>query len=748
MTRYPPWLAALAAVLALAGGASAAPLVLCTNGQARAAIVLPAAPTALERYAADELAAYLRKMTGATFAVQREGAALPAGRAVIAVGRTRLAGTLAMGGTPAQRANREAFRVLRRGTALLIAGNRAGDAPDLGALWGVYGLLQRLGAGWYLPDPLFEVVPTRPTLAIDALDLTDAPTVGMRGGGGQQYGIPPQVSQKSPLAGYASGYPYGGREVWFSHMFSAVLTPEVLRANPDFTRSGLCLTNPALRQLFVDYTRGQFAKYPGLYASSLFPDDTLGPTCGCPECRQLLALKPATLLTDGAVTKTDYLVDFYNGVARGLAKAYPGRKVIGAAYLDYIEPPARTRVDPNVIILIAPLTDQNEVHPNIDRLVQGWRDMGARELYWYGYDMGREPMPNEIARRFRNYRRWNLQGIYIENRPNLAVSGINYYLESRLSWNWNASVDDLLQEFCDRLFGPQAGRVMANFFYAWEQQQYPAAEKLVKAAGALAAGDPVAAKRVRYFDLGLQMVVNRNAMLMHLKNEGMAADLGLALFAARRCVAARDAINKEYGPRLAQTEYDPVYGNVSRKAAAAIPMLEHMLAFAPAALPPAPAAPGPPHLLTDNADEPAAVRLAAGVTVRYDPPPNYAGADYPTGPSKLFNGGADATGNTAMHLAYPPDGRWTITLDLQQPYAVDRVDLWLRSAIPLYVDVLAGSDGTNFQPLDELRPFGQVGWHRTRELGVAARYLRLDMVTLDWVHAVHQVKIWGRPLAR
>jgi hypothetical protein len=333
---------------------------------------------------------------------------------------------------------------------------------------------------------LFEVVPDKPTVTIESMDFTDAPSLEMRGSGGQQDGVAPDHKQKRPEYGAGNGsqlgYPYGGREVWFSHMFSAVLTPEALKRNPEFTKSGLCMTNPKLRALFVDYTRRRFQSWPSLYGSSLFPDDNAGPSCDCPECRRLLKLGKEEQTVPGARSKSDYLVDFYNGVARGLEKEFPDRKVIGAAYVHYLDPPVQTRIHPNVIILLTPLTDSVELHPALDGIVNGWRAMGAKELHWYGYDMGNKPMPNELGRRFRNYRRWNLQGVYIEQRPNTAISGINYYLESRLSWNWDANVDDLLQQFCFELFGEEAGRMMINFWCAWEQKNYLRAEQCVKAA--------------------------------------------------------------------------------------------------------------------------------------------------------------------------------------------------------------------------------------------------------------------------
>jgi hypothetical protein len=241
------------------------------------------------------------------------------------------------------------------------------------------------------------------------------------------------------------------------------------------------------------------------------------------------------------------------------------------------------------------------------------------------------------------------------------------------------------------------------------------------------------------------MVTASRDTLAHLKSEAMEADLGLALADARKCVAARDAVNSEYGPGLRYRETDPFHGTYVAPIETLIPALEKAVAFKPPELPQIQPAPGPLRLLTDNADEPAEKRLAAaGVTVAYDPPVNWI-ADYPAPPSKLFNGGSDRNGNTVVAVMGAPV--WNVTLDLQKAYEVDKVEVWLRSFVPVYVDILTSIDGKEFQKVDQMFPKGQIGWLRSRDLGLKARYVRLSMGTLNsGTHLIHQVKVWGREL--
>jgi hypothetical protein len=236
----------------------------------------------------------------------------------------------------------------------------------------------------------------------------------------------------------------------------------------------------------------------------------------------------------------------------------------------------------------------------------------------------------------------------------------------------------------------------------------------------------------------------------------MEADVGMALADARKCVAARDAVNSEYGPGLRYRETDPYHGTYVAPIEALIPALEKAVAFKAPEFPQMRPSPGPLRLLTDNAPgiadelgESAAARLATGVTVAYDPPVNWI-EDYPAPPSKLFNGGGDkAVPSTVVAVLDVPNGVWNVTLDLKKAYEVDKVGVWLRSLLPVYVDVLTSNDGKEFQKIDQMFPKGQIGWLHSRDLGLNARYVRLTMGTLNsGTHLIHQVKVWGREPAQ
>ncbi|HET8701397.1 MAG TPA: DUF4838 domain-containing protein, partial [Nitrococcus sp.] len=139
--------------------ATAANLTLARDGHTAYRIVTPARESTLAGHAADELASYLQRVTGAHFAVATEAAGGPAIRLA-----TDSSGELA----------REGFRILSHGQDIRITGG-----SPRGLLYGVYAFLEDYaGVHWYGPDA--TEIPRRPTFTVPAIDRTEAPAFAYR----------------------------------------------------------------------------------------------------------------------------------------------------------------------------------------------------------------------------------------------------------------------------------------------------------------------------------------------------------------------------------------------------------------------------------------------------------------------------------------------------------------------------------------------------------------------------------------
>ena len=96
-------------------------------------------------------------------------------------------------------------------------------------------------------------------------------------------------------------------------------------------------------------------------------------------------LPPRPSADDLSASLSDRYVRFYNEVAAEARLACPDAKAIGYAYANYIEPPLKTRVGADTVIIFVPRSyfpyDRGESE-NFRRQWLGWRRMGAERLVY------------------------------------------------------------------------------------------------------------------------------------------------------------------------------------------------------------------------------------------------------------------------------------------------------------------------------------------------------------------------------
>jgi len=164
---------ALLALWWMAGmGSAAAALRVVSDGQARAVIVLPAEPLAVERYAAEELRYHVQRATGVELPVQAADQPPAENQGAIRLGR---AGGEDVSLPP------NAFVIESTRSGLSIYGRDDEGGPldpgvSAGTLHGVYELLEtELGVRWLWPGSLGEVIPARTDWAVPVLRQTYEP---------------------------------------------------------------------------------------------------------------------------------------------------------------------------------------------------------------------------------------------------------------------------------------------------------------------------------------------------------------------------------------------------------------------------------------------------------------------------------------------------------------------------------------------------------------------------------------------
>lgn len=437
--------------------AQAPALTLAENGRALLPIVLSEKASESTKQVAAELADYLGRMTGATFPRETGDGS-----------RGIVLGTLAEFPQPGLEQalalrntydGREAFVLRTEPQRLLLLG-----ATDLGASHAAFRLLEALGCRWFFPARAWEVVPRQQKLTV-ALQETDRP----------------RILARRIWYGYGffndKGHPHGGSaqkdyEAWArhnrmassfrvhaGHAWQSIIAAhkKLFEEHPEYralvkgTRQGeqLCVSNPAVRRLAVEYALAQLARRPEQEMVSLECSDGVG-QCECEACQKL-----------GSIS--DRVFGLANEAARAVRAKYPGKMVGLLAYSEHSEPPSFD-LEPNVYVqLTAGFLRGRYTHEElIDLWAKKCRNLGFYEYFsvWL-WDFDRLPGGNgaNLARTRTMLRRYVQAGatsLDAESGNNWGPHGRGYYVANRLLWNPDADVDALLADFYEKAFGPAA----------------------------------------------------------------------------------------------------------------------------------------------------------------------------------------------------------------------------------------------------------------------------------------------------
>ncbi|MBI3923582.1 MAG: DUF4838 domain-containing protein [Armatimonadetes bacterium] len=391
--------------LLLAGSVQAGARTMTLINPDRPAPIIVIAPEAgaSEKFAAQEMATYLGKMTGRKIPVV-DDSNIPKGK-VIALGRSKLTASIDVTGLGCE----QFITDIQPGKLIIIGGRREAKpgqgARDAGTLYGVYEFLDRLGVRWYRPEQWGEHVPRK-----SSIDLKVGRTVSsvpsypllrvVSPSGLSMYWHQNTEEEKelaakwsvrnrmnfwdSTLKGDANFYycfqtkiidardaaleaKLGGKENYeWDHQYRYIIPPEeYFASHPEYfalikgkrDRSDLCLGNPELQRVFADNLIVKAKANPHLSAMSVEPSDCLGSTCECDRCKAM-DLPPNTRL-EGA--GSNRVAAFSNLIAGMVAKEAPWAKVLWLGYSSHTAAPTNLRqLEPNTIAMLAPINQWSD----------------------------------------------------------------------------------------------------------------------------------------------------------------------------------------------------------------------------------------------------------------------------------------------------------------------------------------------------------------------------------------------------
>lgn len=446
-------------------------LIIAEGGKSQYGIVIPESASPSVRHAAEELARFIREMTGAELPV-RTDAAQPATEHEILLGANRRLGELGIQVDWGKLGN-EGYVLKTVGTRLIVAGGE-----PRGTLYGVYGLLEdHWGCRWFTPD--CSRIPKRERLTIGPLDETVVPVLEYRepftydcfdGDWCARNRVNSSAGRLGPQHGgkirFGAGY--------FVHTFDRLVPPEKYFAeHPEYfalvkgkrlkERTQLCCTNEDVIRIVTEEILKAIERDPEAFVFSVSQNDWYN-YCECEKCQALAQAEGSQIAP---------VLQMVNRVAEAVEKRFPDKAIETLAYQWTRKPPKTMRPRPNVIIRLCSIeccfahplaTCDLPANKAFVEDLQGWAKICNRLWVWdYVTDFRHYllPFPNQRVRNdnIQLFVKNNVKGIFEQdtyNTPNSELAALGGYMTAKFLWNPNYDENLAMNEFLEGYYGAAA----------------------------------------------------------------------------------------------------------------------------------------------------------------------------------------------------------------------------------------------------------------------------------------------------
>ena len=488
------WLSFCCSVL-LISGAVAAPLF--ENGKTQWQIVLPEKPGNEINYAASELTAALKKISGADFVSK----STPAERFNIYLGTPATSPAIAKLAARFKLPDANAIESVAVYTVdndLYLAGN-----TPRAALYAVYSFLQnQLSVRWLWPGDDGEFMPKRNSYTLPAkLAYNFTPAFKIRAMSPCHWHrhIPTEIwmarnflngdSRTPSFRDKAGLYRIGG-----GHRVRVYNVKQAFQTKPEiFSQIGGvrniagiagCWSNPEFTKQVLD-SISQTIRKENLELLNLFPAD-ITIRCECEKC-------------SAQGSRTDFWYNYYSKtLIPALKKEFPKLKFAGIAYQEYRTPPSQPVTALEYVeychynrCYAHKLNDPKcPINARSMAEIRKWKEKAAIGIYGYEFDVFKPTAFvanwNATADAMRAYRDLNAVRVKTEmivyygknqKRHELApqIHRLANWMWAQLCWNPDADVNALLKDWCGKVYGPKAAPFMFKYFSelanAWQNQK-------------------------------------------------------------------------------------------------------------------------------------------------------------------------------------------------------------------------------------------------------------------------------------
>ncbi len=316
----------------------------------------------------------------------------------------------------------------------------------------IYSFLESIGCRWYFPDPVWYVIPEKKEIKV-SIDLREKPSFDWRNIW-YEYG-PRTPKLKLDYENWRRYNRQGGSlRVSAGHSYQRYIPSKEFDKNPElFSLVGgerkptqICISNPEVQKRVMEGVLNAFRKNPDAKMVSVEPNDG-GGFCECENCQKL-----------GSVS--DQVFFLANLVAKEVKKEFPGKYVGLLAYHLHSNPPS-FNLEPNVHVEVT-TGFRGGIKLTLQQQAEEFRKLGASvgvydyfSVYLWDWDMpgaakaGRYRALGEFIKEMKKI---GLTSYTAESCCNWGPNGIGYWLASKLMWNADLNVDELLEDFFENCF--------------------------------------------------------------------------------------------------------------------------------------------------------------------------------------------------------------------------------------------------------------------------------------------------------
>jgi hypothetical protein len=362
---------------------------------------------------------------------------------------------------------------------------------ERGSFNAVCGYLRKLGARWYLPGEIGEVLPMMESIPLAEIDETVQPDFPLRQFNFRFGTAGPETSMWIMRLGLRND-----ERLQIAHGISTMTNRQaVFDANPDWfatyggktdfkpgdSKCQVCYSNDRLFEETVRWARAQLDTYK-FETVSIMPPDGYTAICQCEKCKG----KDSPLRNERGLL-SDHVWDYVNRVAKEIAKSHPQAKVLNCAYGSYTLPPLNIdKLNPNVQVCIvggrrpinkSGLKGEGESAPDVlraawlkktDNPLLIFENYPFTDRGWYLPSFAVGAIGNSV-----NATKGVSAGedIWLSVSRDFASKDIGFnhflvYFTARMYWGGpNADVDAMLKEYCHNFYGPAEHQMLAFFNY-------------------------------------------------------------------------------------------------------------------------------------------------------------------------------------------------------------------------------------------------------------------------------------------